>query len=156
MKITPIVLSAVWSVTSLLPADSVQQSDLDRLQATGTCAQHVRKVGPGLVKWQRSEVAKATKESSESSGIEWSFSGHYNGELKRRLVEMKFTLPSTESKSEKPLSIVSWIYDALEGQFIGRIFSLRDYKDPKAPFITTCDIFNEPKEETECRSLMQR
>jgi hypothetical protein len=105
------------------------------------------------MKWRQDDLAKRTQ---EPQGVQWNFSGHYNGALKRCLVEVKSAIPLTESKSEKPLAIASWIYDAFELQFIAKSLSIRDPKDPKEQFVTTCDIFNEPKSESECRSLMQQ
>jgi hypothetical protein len=160
MSIAHIVLVAVWSGAVPSQVEAVQQPHTDRLQATSLCLQQVAKVGPAIVKWQKSELVKGTKEPpKEPVGTEWTFIGHYNGEMQRCLIEVEVTMPdqTPERTSEKPLAIGSWIYDAFEGgRLIAKVFSIRDPKDPKAVLITTCDIFQEPKSERDCRALMQR
>jgi hypothetical protein len=116
MSITHIVLVAVWSGAVPSHVEAVQHTD--RLQATSLCRQQVAKVGPAIVKWQKSEPAKRLKEPrQEPVGTEWTFIGHYNGEMQRCLIEVRVTVPDegTERTSEKPFGISSWIYDAVEG-----------------------------------------
>jgi hypothetical protein len=160
MGITHMVLVAVWSGAVLSQGETVQQSGVDRLQATSLCLERVVKIGPDIIKWQRGEVVKGRKEPQEEPvGTQWISIAHYNGEMQRCLIEVRVKLPdpSTEDMSEKPLGIVSWIYDAFEGgPLVAHIVSVRDPKDPKRAFITTCEIFQKPKLERDCRALMER
>ena len=148
------VLSAQSTASSPASPQRQSSSDVDRLEAIRMCAEQARTVGPRLIDWQKKEEQKLgiPVESNKDTRIEWEFSGHFNAEMKRCFVEI------TDSMVEigTGRSLRSWrVYDAFEGQLIGRMSALKRYGNvPEA--LDVCEVFGEDVAEPVFRALMKK
>lgn len=133
-------------------------SDVDRLEAIRLCSDHVRDVGPKILAWRKADFEKRLSETGSSSAdpapttsgatTTWDFSGHFNGEMKRCFLEAKVLFASKGSTL-----IGLNVYDAFEGQAIGRFTSVAE--EGKPTITLESKVFDASVDEAVYRALMR-
>ena len=129
-------------VVSALPiAADAQTAVTERPEAAAMCARQAKAVGPKIIEWENEELMANT-----GARLSWSYTGHYNRELKRCVIETKASMPQSGTILD-----FSNIYDGYVGSFIAKLIVARK---GDAKTVLKCLIFNKEVTEDEYQALM--
>ena len=123
-----------------------QHSDADRAEAIRACRSRGASVGPKLIEWKKAEML------NRGGGVEvykFQFSTHFNGELKRCLVELRV------SQDGEHRFLMREIFDAEDGSRAGTLATTRR-KGESSDTILKSEIRGQTVPESEVRALMIR
>lgn len=123
-----------------------QHSDVNRLEAIRACRSHGGSVGPKLIESKKAEM---TNRGMFVSFYRFQFSTHFNGELKRCLVEVR------TSHDAEPRFMMREIFDASDGTRVGELATTRR-KGDTSDTVLKSEIDGQTVPESAVRALMVR
>ena len=128
-------------VVSALPIAADAQTSADRPEAAAMCARQAKAVGPKIIEWENEELM-----ANAGTRLSWSYTGYYNRELKRCMIETKASMPQSGTILD-----FSNIYDGYVGSFIAKLIVARK---GDAKTVLKCLIFDKEVTEDEYQALM--